>query len=90
MFDMNFINDMAKQFSDKLPPGVNKFKKELDKNFRSVLQTVFSKLELVTREEFNVQKGVLAKTRAKIKLLEKHITELENHLPKAKLKKGSK
>jgi BMFP domain-containing protein YqiC len=90
MFDMNFINDMAKQFGDKLPPGVNKFKKELDKNFRTVLQSVFSKLDLVTREEFTVQKGVLAKTRAKLTLLEKHVAELEKHLPKSKPKKGGK
>ncbi len=90
MFDINFINDLAKQFSEKLPPGVNKFKKELDKNFRTVLQSVFSKLDLVTREEFNIQKGVLAKTRAKISLLEKHVVELEKHLPKPKSKKKSK
>ena len=90
MFDINSINDLAKQFSDKLPPGVNKFKKELDKNFRTVLQSVFSKLDLVTREEFNVQKGVLAKTRAKISLLEKHVAELEKNLPHLKSKKRSK
>jgi ubiquinone biosynthesis accessory factor UbiK len=90
MLDMNFINDLAKQFSEKLPPGVNKFKKELDKNFRTVLQSVFSKLDLVTREEFNIQKGVLAKTRAKISLLEKHVVELEKHLLKPKAKKRIK
>lgn len=88
MFDMNFINAMAKQFSDKLPPEAKKFKKELDKNFRSVLGSVFSKLNLVTREEFNIQKGVLAKTRAKINLLEKDLVQLEKHLPKSKTKKS--
>ena len=90
MLDIDSINDLSKQFRDKLPPGVNKFKKELDKNFRTVLQSVFSKLDLVTREEFNVQKGVLAKTRAKIRLLEKHVLELEEHLPKPKAKKKNK
>ncbi|MES2142016.1 MAG: accessory factor UbiK family protein [Pseudomonadota bacterium] len=90
MFDMNFINDVAKQFSDKLPPEAKKFKKELDKNFRVVLQSVFSKLNLVTREEFDVQKGVLEKTRAKINRLGKNITELEKYLPKSKTKKKSK
>lgn len=90
MFDINFINDLAKQFGDKLPPGVNKFKKELDKNFRTVLQSVFLKLDLVTREEFNVQKGVLAKTRAKISLLKKHVAELEKSLPKSKPKQRRK
>ena len=90
MFDMNFINDMAKRLSDSLPPGLSKFKKDLEKNFRAVLQSVFAKFDLVTREEFNVQKGVLTKTRAKISLLEKQVTELEKHLSKTKPQKRSK
>ncbi len=90
MINIDSINDMARQFSAKLPPETKKFKKELDKNFRAVLQSVFSKLELVTREEFNVQKGVLAKTRAKLNILEKTITELEKHSPKTKVKKKGK
>ncbi len=80
---------MAKRLSDSLPPDLKKFKHDLEKNFRVVLQNVFAKLDLVTREEFNVQKGVLTKTRAKISLLEKHVTQLEKHLPKAKAKKRS-
>lgn len=90
MINIDSINDMARQFSAKLPPEAKKFKKELDKNFRAVLQSVFSKLELVTREEFNVQKGVLAKTRAKLNILEKTITELEKHSSKTKVKKKGK
>jgi ubiquinone biosynthesis accessory factor UbiK len=84
MFDSDFINDVTKRLSDCIPPNLSKFKKDLEKNFRVVLQSVFSKLDLVTREEFNVQKGVLLKTRAKLNLLEKQIAELETHLPKAK------
>lgn len=87
MFDMNFINDITKRLSDSLPPGLNKFKADLEKNFYAVLQSVFSKLDLVTREEFNVQKGVLTKTRAKLSILEKHVTELEKQLPRPKARK---
>jgi ubiquinone biosynthesis accessory factor UbiK len=90
MFDINFINDIAQRLSDSLPPGLNKFKKDLEKNFRAVLQSIFAKLDLVTREEFNVQKGILTKTRAKLSVLEKHIAELEKQLPKSKLQKRSK
>lgn len=90
MFDMKFINETAKRLSDSVPPGLSKFKKDLDKNFRVVLQSVFSKLELVTREEFNVQKGSLAKTRAKLSTLTKQITEMEKHLPKLKVKSKTK
>lgn len=56
MFDTKFIEDTVKRLTESLPPGLNKFKKELEKNFRAILQSVFSKLELVTREEFDVQK----------------------------------
>ncbi|WP_218814209.1 accessory factor UbiK family protein [Rickettsiella endosymbiont of Dermanyssus gallinae] len=90
MFDMNFINDIAKQFSDKLPPGAKKFKHDLDKNFRAVVQSMLAKLDLVTREEFNAQKGVLTKTRAKINALAKQLEQLEEHIPKAKLNKKNK
>lgn len=80
MFDTKFIDDTVKRLSESLPPGLNKFKKDLEKNFRAILQSMFAKFDLVTREEFDVQKKVLAKTRTKITALEKQIASLENHL----------
>lgn len=90
MFDTKFIEDTVKRLSESLPPGLSKFKKELEKNFRAILQNMFAKLDLVTREEFDVQKKVLAKTRMKISTLEKQLTQLENYLTKAKSKKNMK
>ena len=87
MFDTKFIDDTVKRLSESLPPGLNKFKKDLEKNFRAILQSMFAKFDLVTREEFDVQKKVLAKTRTKITALEKQIGSLENHLTKAKHKR---
>jgi ubiquinone biosynthesis accessory factor UbiK len=87
MFDTKFIDDTVKRLSESLPPGLNKFKKELEKNFKAILQSMFAKLDLVTREEFDVQKKVLTKTRVKINALEKQISYLENHLTKAKNKR---
>jgi len=87
MFDTKFIDDAVNRLSESLPPGLNKFKKELEKNFRAILQSMFSKLDLVTREEFDVQKKVLTKTRVKINALEKQVNYLENHLAKPKSKK---
>lgn len=87
MFDTNFIDDTVKRLSESLPPGLNKFKKELEKNFKAILQSMFTKLDLVTREEFDVQKKVLTKTRVKINALEKQISYLENHLTTAKNKR---
>lgn len=90
MFDTKFIDDTVKRLSESLPPGLNKFKKDLEKNFRAILQSMFAKLDLVTREEFDVQKKVLTKTRIKINTLEKQIAYLENYLTKPKSKKDKK
>lgn len=90
MFDTKFIDDTVKRLSESLPPGLNKFKKDLEKNLRAILQNMFAKLDLVTREEFDVQKKVLTKTRIKINILEKQIAHLENHLAKPKNKKTKK
>ena len=51
--------------------------KDLEKNLRAVLQSVFSKLDLVTREEFDVQQAVLLKTREKLEALEAKVAEME-------------
>lgn len=90
MFDTKFIDDTVKRLSESLPPGLNKFKKDLEKNFRAVLQSMLTKLELVTREEFDIQKKVLAKTRSKLNALEKQIAYLESQIAKPKTKKGVK
>lgn len=90
MFDINFINDKVKQFSDEIPAEAKKFKHELTKNFRAALQSMFAELDLVTREEFDVQKGVLAKTRAKINALSKQLEQLEKNISKAQLQEKDK
>jgi BMFP domain-containing protein YqiC len=51
--------------------------KDVEKNLRSMLNQGFSKLDLLTREEFEVQADVLARTRARLEALEKRVTELE-------------
>ena len=50
---------------------------DLEKNLRALLQSAFSRLDLVTREEFDVQREVLARTRAKLRELEAKLAELE-------------
>ncbi len=52
--------------------------RDIEKNVRAVLAGVFSRLDLVTREEFDVQREVLARTREKLDLLEVKLAELEN------------
>ncbi len=81
MFDPKAIEDIANKLSGALPPGLSQFKDEMEKSFRAILQSALDKLDLVTREEFEVQKGVLAKTRSKLEALEKQVAELEKRLP---------
>jgi ubiquinone biosynthesis accessory factor UbiK len=77
MFDTKTIDDIASRLTNAMPSGINNLKDDMEKNFRVVLQTALGKLDLVTREEFEVQKGVLAKTRAKLETLEQQVAEIE-------------
>lgn len=81
MFDPKAIDDIANRLATAIPPGLNHIKEDLEKNFHAILQSALSKLDLVTREEFEVQKAVLAKTRSKLDDLEKRISQLEQQLP---------
>ena len=75
----NFLNDLQNKLGEAL---ANSPAKDLEKNMKSMLQQGFSKLDLVTREEFDVQSQVLAKTRAKLEALEARVAELEAQLKK--------
>jgi len=80
MFDPRTFDDLTKRLIDVLPSGVKELHQDLEKTFHTVLQNSLSKLDLVTREEFDVQCAVLARTRNKIEALDKRIQELEQHL----------
>lgn len=77
MFDPTHVNDVVKRLIESLPPGAANLPKDLEKNFRSVLQTGLGKMDLVTREEFDAQTAVLARTRQKLEQLESRLKELE-------------
>lgn len=77
MFDPKAIDDIANRLAGAIPPGLNSFKEDLEKNFHAILQSALSKLDLVTREEFEVQKMVLAKTRSKLEDLERRVAAME-------------
>lgn len=80
MFDPKAIDDIASKLSAAVPPSLNQFKEDMEKNFHAILQTALGKLDLVTREEFEVQKAVLSKTRSKLEALEKRVLDLEQKL----------
>lgn len=80
MFDPKVIDDVARRLAELLPPGIKELQADVEKNFRATLHTAFSKLDLVTREEFDVQSQVLARTRAKLEALEKRVSEMEQKM----------
>ncbi|MFC7297894.1 accessory factor UbiK family protein [Herminiimonas aquatilis] len=73
----NFFNDMQDKINQVLE---NSPVKDIEKNVKAMMNQGFSKLDLVTREEFDVQAQVLATTRAKLEALEAQVTALETQL----------
>lgn len=77
MFDPKSIDAMASRLADAVPSGFTNLKDDMEKNFHAILQGALGKLDLVTREEFEVQKAVLTKTRSKLEALEKRVADIE-------------
>jgi len=77
MIDFNHLDDLARRLSDLVPPGLRESRDELQSSFKSVLQAGLARLDLVTREEFDVQRAVLLRTREKLEALEKAVAALE-------------
>lgn len=71
------IEELARKLAESIPDGLRSVRDDLESNFRSVLKTGIGKLDLVTREEFEVQEAVLARTREKLDALEVKLEELE-------------
>jgi hypothetical protein len=78
--DMNsFFNDLQGKINQAME---NSPAKDIEKNVKAMMTQGFSKLDLVTREEFDIQAQVLAKTRRKLDALEAKVSELEGLLEK--------
>ncbi len=74
------IENLARKLAESLPEGLRSMREDLETNFRSVLRSGIGKLDLVTREEFEVQEAVLARTREKLEALEEKLEALEEKL----------
>jgi hypothetical protein len=80
MINPKKIEEVAKQLSENLPSGVKQFAAEFEERSKQVLQNQLMKLDVVSREEFEVQQHVLLKTREKLEALQAQVTELEKRL----------
>ena len=77
MLDPKKIEEVMTSISSALPAGLGNMKDDVEKNVRSALSATFAKLDLVTREEFDIQTQVLHRTREKLEQLEQHVAALE-------------
>ena len=77
MLDPKKIEEVIQGLTSALPPGLVSMQADVEKNFRSALSGMFAKLDLVTREEFDVQTQVLQRTREKLEALELRVAGLE-------------
>ena len=84
MVNSQTLNELLRGILDALPPGMRSLQNDVEKNLRASLNAGFAKLNLVTREDFDVQAEVLARSRAKLQKLEEQIAHLEAELLKAR------
>ena len=78
--DSTSLDDLARRLADSVPESVRSFGRDLEGNFKAVLQAQLSKLNLVSRQEFDVQAALLARTQAMLTALEARLKELETKL----------
>lgn len=76
-FDPGVIDDLARRLHDAVPQALRDMQEDLEQNFKAVLQSALARLELVTREEFDVQAAVLERTRQKLDALQARLDQLE-------------
>lgn len=77
MLDPTKIEEMVQSLSKAMPPGLTAIQQDIEKNIRAALTATFAKLDLVTRDEFDVQTQVLHRTREKLEALETRVADLE-------------
>ncbi len=80
MLDPKHLDDLTRRLAGSLPRGLQALQEDIGRNLRATLESGLAKLDLVTREEFDVQTAVLARTREKLTRLEAEVTRLERAL----------
>jgi|KBSSwiStaDraftv2_1062776.scaffolds.fasta_scaffold09111_2 BMFP domain-containing protein YqiC len=71
------LDELARQLAESMPQNLRAFGHDLERNFKAVLNAGLERMELVTREEFDVQRSVLERTRTKLEQMEARLAELE-------------
>ena len=74
------LDELARQLAQSVPQNLRILGEDLERNFRALLKSGLERMELVSREEFDVQRAVLERTREKLEAIEARLAELERHL----------
>ena len=80
MLDTPSLNELTQRLVNVVPADLRLIKGDLEKNVQAILQASFSRMNLVSREEFDVQRAVLARTREQLEALEQRVAELEQRI----------
>ncbi len=80
MLDPKQFDDLVQRLSSAMPKGLQVLQEDINRNLRASLESGLARLDLVTREEFDVQSAVLARTREKLAVLEARMSTLEQTL----------
>ena len=76
----NGLDDLARRLAESVPESVRAFGRDMESNFKAVLQAQLSKLDLVTRQDFDVQAAILERTQGQLAALEARLKDLEAKL----------
>ncbi len=85
----NQLDGLAQRLASFLPPSIGELHQDMEQNLRSGLESGLRKMNLVSREEFDVQTAVLLRTREKVEKLEKQVEKLIIHQKSSKIEKNS-
>lgn len=78
MLDPKLFDDLSRRVADSMPRGFQALQDDLQRNVKAALESTLGRMNLVTREEFEIQQAVLRRTREKLEGLEARLAELEN------------
>ncbi len=82
MLDPKILDDLSRRVADGIPRGLASLQEDFQRNLRAALEVTLLRLDLVSRDEFDIQQAVLARTREKLEALKKRVAELEAYLDK--------
>jgi BMFP domain-containing protein YqiC len=77
MIDIKTIDEMARKLASMMPTTLLQMRDDMRKNLRATLEGIFQELDLVTREEYNVQVALLARNQERLRALEARVEQLE-------------